>query len=82
MDTPDTIAPAIAYSVHIPKGGDESGARLLFDGFNNIIMEATRRSLDDLRDELSGNECARLCEVFSTATAKWAYWRDDEIGED
>jgi hypothetical protein len=85
MDTPDTIQPKVAYSVHFPKlktaTPDSDSERVLLDG-GVFVMRCKRREYSDFIDDMRQNECFNLCEIFSTAGAKWAYWRDEEADED
>lgn len=85
MDTPDTIQPKAAYSVHIPKlktkTADSESDRVLLDG-GVFVMRCKRREYSDFIDDMRQNECFNLCEIFSTSSAKWAYWRDEEADED
>lgn len=81
MDTADTIAPKVCYSVMKRHGDNDENKRVLLDGFD-IVMECVRASWEDFVDNCYNNECFRLCEIFSTSGAKWAYWRDDEIDAD
>lgn len=81
MDTADTIAPKVCYSVMKRHGDNDKNKRVLLDGFD-IVMDCLRASWEDFVYNLHNNECFRLCEIFSTASAKWIYWHDDETGED
>lgn len=85
MDTPDTIQPKSAYSVHFPKlktkTTDSESERVLLDG-GDFVMTCKRREYSDFIDDMRQNECFNLCAIFSTAGAKWAYWRDEEADED
>lgn len=85
MQTPDTIQPKTAYGIYylpLEKRADyESNARLLLDG-DTPIMLCYKRSYSEMVEEMNDNECFELCEIFSTAKRKYAYWRDNEIDED
>ena len=85
MQTPDTIQPKVAYGIYylpLEKRTDyESNARLLLDG-DKVVMLCYKRDYTEMLEEMRDNECAELCEIFSTNKRKYAYWRDNEIDED
>lgn len=85
MMTADTIQPKSAYGIYfLPKDKRTDypeNARLVLDG-QDPVMLCYKRDYSEMVEEMNDNECFELCEIFSTAKRKYAYWRDNEIDED
>lgn len=81
MDTPDTIQPEENYRIMIKHSDRGTAARVLVDG-SRVVMTCEKVPFSEMVENMRGNECFELCEIFSTKREKWAYWRDNEINED
>ena len=76
----DTINAKRGYRVRKVKNDDS--LRILADG-DVIIMVARIMTYGELMDELDGNECFHVCEVFHTVKGnKFLYARDEEGDDD
>lgn len=76
----DTIKAHVGYKVRKVK--NDAYLRVLVDG-EIIIMVARIMTFSELMDELEGNECFHVCEVFHTVLGnKFLYARDEEGDDD
>lgn len=77
----DTIKAKEGYKIRFPKNKLKN-VRYLYDG-ENLIMIAEVMELNEFEQELSENECFRVCEVFTTLKGnKYIYCRDEEADID
>lgn len=76
----DTIKAHVGYKVRKVK--NDTSLRILVDG-EAIIMVAQIMTFSEFVDELEGNECFHVCEVFHTVKGnKYLYARDEECDDD
>lgn len=76
----DTIEAKEGYRIRKVKSDDS--LRVLTDG-EEVVMVARVMSYSEFMDELEGNECFGVCEVFHTVKGnKFLYAVDVEGGDD
>ena len=79
----DTIKARTGYRVinaSVKRTGEKFS--IINDGDIPLFI-AKKRSFEDYECEMSNNESATTCEIFTTVKGnQFIYWRDDEIDED